>query len=294
MASEARRLPGNASGALFVDASCIDCNTCRLIAPETYVEQDGQSVVRAQPVDAAARERAARALIACPTASIGVRAAGDPGWRAPLLAARTAFPEPVDAEVSFCGWTSADSYGAWSWLLTRPGGNVLIDSPRWSEPLAERIAALGGVRWMFLTHRDDVADHERWAARFGAERVLHAADADSTRGIERLLTGDDPVSLEPDLTVIPTPGHTRGHAVLLHADRHLFTGDHLAWDSADRRLIAFRSVCWYDWRAQTDSMRRLLQHHFEWVLPGHGERVHLPPDRMHTELEACVRWMEHA
>ena len=292
MASLDRRLPGNVPGALFVDSTCIDCDTCRLLDPAVYRAEGGQSVVHAQPAGVAAWERACKALVSCPTASIGVRApAGAEGdaLREGLARARAAFPDPVDAEVAFCGWTSAESYGAWSWLLRRPGGNVLVDSPRFSEPLARAIEAQGGARWMFLTHRDDVADHARWAARLGAERVMHADDAGAgERAMERLLTGDAPVRLADDLLVIPTPGHTRGHAVLLHADRHLFTGDHLAWDSGEQRLVAFRSVCWYDWGRQTDSMVRLLDYTFRWVLPGHGERVELAPDLMRTRVMECI------
>lgn len=29
---------------------------------------------------------------------------------------------------------------------------------------------------MFLTHQDDVADHAKWAARFGCERIIHEDD----------------------------------------------------------------------------------------------------------------------
>ena len=32
-------------------------------------------------------------------------------------------------------------------------GNILVDVPRWTPLLAQRLAALGGVRWIFLTHR---------------------------------------------------------------------------------------------------------------------------------------------
>jgi ferredoxin len=80
MARLAQRLPQNASGDLYVDASCIDCETCRQIAPGVFARHDGagQSVVRAQPADAAERRRALMALAACPTASIGQAGARDP------------------------------------------------------------------------------------------------------------------------------------------------------------------------------------------------------------------------
>ena len=50
MALVALRLPGNVEGELFVDSSCIDCDACRQIAPATFDERDGQSVVYCQPV----------------------------------------------------------------------------------------------------------------------------------------------------------------------------------------------------------------------------------------------------
>ena len=173
-----------------------------------------------------------------------------------------------------CGYAAESSFGATSWLVVRRGGNVLVDSPRFAGPLLARIRELGGARFMFLTHRDDVADHARWAEALGCERVLHARDVSGrTRDVERKIESDAPVALAEDLLVIPVPGHTPGSAALLHGERFLFTGDHL-WGDAEGHLGASRSVCWYDWGEQTRSMERLLAHRFEWVLPGHGRPWH--------------------
>jgi glyoxylase-like metal-dependent hydrolase (beta-lactamase superfamily II) len=123
---------------------------------------------------------------------------------------------------------------------------------------------------MFLTHRDDVADHARWAAALGCARVLHARDVSSgTRGVEVRLEGDDPVPLGEGLVAIPVPGHTAGSAALLADDRVLFTGDHL-WGDAEGRLGASRAVCWWSWERQAASMERLAAFRFDVVLPGHG------------------------
>ena len=145
---------------------------------------------------------------------------------------------------------------------------------------------------MLLTHQDDVADHQKFHDRFGCERVLHHDDVRTkTAAVEWKPSGSDPVAIEDDLLMIPTPGHTRGHAVFLYRDRYLFTGDHLAWNPNGDRLYAFRGACWYSWTEQTKSMARLLDYRFEWVLPGHGRPIHLDADRMHAELERCVAWM---
>jgi glyoxylase-like metal-dependent hydrolase (beta-lactamase superfamily II) len=165
---------------------------------------------------------------------------------------------------------------------------VLVDSPRAAKPLYERIAALGGVRTLVLSHRDDIADHAALARRFGCERVMHVADA-GTLPIERRISGDAPVALDDELTLIPVPGHTRGSVALLYRDKFLFTGDHLWWDEEDERLDMGRGVCWYSWRDQLRSLERLRDYRFEWVLPGHGRRFHAPSaDAMRAALDEAI------
>jgi glyoxylase-like metal-dependent hydrolase (beta-lactamase superfamily II) len=151
---------------------------------------------------------------------------------------------------------------------------VLVDSPRATPRLLAKIEALGGVRWMFLTHKDDVVDHAKFAKRFGCTRVIHAADVThDTRDVERVLDGDAPTRLAPDLLVIPVPGHTRGSAALLYRDAVLFTGDHLFATEDGRALYAAHSVCWWSWDAQKRSLATLLAYEFRAVLPGHEGRM---------------------
>src|SRR6185369_6168413 len=191
----------NVEGDFFVDSTCIDCDLCRQIAPETFSDVGDQSIVHRQPRTGQEEFAALKALVTCPTASIG--ALGNHSARTKKAVA--AYPELIDENVYFCGFASESSFGASSYLITRPGGNVLIDSPRFASPLVKRIAEMGGVRWMFLTHRDDVADHKQWASRFDAERIMHNDDIGrSLSGIERRLKGNDPIALDDDLTVIPT------------------------------------------------------------------------------------------
>jgi glyoxylase-like metal-dependent hydrolase (beta-lactamase superfamily II)/ferredoxin len=261
----ALRVPENAPGDLFVDSSCIACDTCRRLAPGIFAgAEDERSFVIRQPASEAERRRALLALVSCPTASIG-----SVSHRGVAEASR-ALPEEVAPGVLSCGYAAEASFGASAWLLRRPEGNVLVDSPRAARPLLDRLRALGGVRTMFLTHRDDVADHERFREALGCERVLHEGDlARGTADVELVLEGDAPVRLADDLLAIPVPGHTRGSAALLWKDEVLFTGDHL-WADAEGRLGASRAVCWWSWDAQLRSLERLLDHRFAWVFPGHG------------------------
>lgn len=295
MAQIERRLPQNVDGDFFVDDSCIDCDACRQIAPATFRDHGDQSSVFHQPSTPDEAHRALMALVACPTASIGTTS---PGSHRKVREAVKAFPTNVFSNVYYCGFNAEASFGAWSYLIVRApvdGGNILVDSPRFTAPLVKRIEELGGVALMFLSHRDDIADHTKFAAHFRCPRVMHQADGAARLGIEQVIDGEAPVSLGSDLVCIPTPGHTQGHQVLLYRDKAgiaaLFTGDHLAWSPRRQTLIAFRDVCWYSWPVQTRSMERLLDYRFEWVLPGHGRIHHLPAAEMHDHLERCVEWM---
>jgi glyoxylase-like metal-dependent hydrolase (beta-lactamase superfamily II)/ferredoxin len=286
MAQAERRLDHNAGGDFFVDATCIDCDTCRWMAPETFVQREGQASVSRQPKTEAETHRALMALVSCPTASIGAEQKHD------MSGAVAALPDRIDDNVYHCGYHSESSFGATSYLIVRPEGNVLVDSPRFTKPLVRRIEELGGVATMFLTHRDDVADHAKFREHFGCERVLHEDEIRAgTRDVERPLSGLDPVPLADDLLVIPTPGHTSGSCCLLYRDKFLFTGDHLAWSESRGHIYGFRSVCWYDWDELVASTEKLTGYTFEWVLPGHGRRCHFSKEQMSGEMARALRWM---
>lgn len=282
MAERSKAVGENAPGAFFVDSSCIDCDTCRQLAPATFADAGLHSYVRVQPGNAAEGRAALHALLACPTASIGTQQK----WEIP--AANADFPLRLEDNVYYCGFNSPKSYGGNSYFVEHPAGNWLIDSPRFVESLARRFEQRGGIRHIFLTHRDDVADADKWADRFGARRIIHRLELSAQPGAEWVVSGHDPIALEDGFVAIPTPGHTRGHVVLLYANRFLFTGDHLAWDRETLSLTAHRDYCWYSWREQVNSLRKLAGYSFEWVLPGHGQRVRLESAEMRRAMEKLV------
>lgn len=288
MAKLARRLAENVPGDFYVDDTCIDCDACRQIAPTIFRDHGDQSSVYRQPQTEEETRLALMSLVACPTASIGTTRKYD------ARIGVNAFPAHVAENIYFCGFTSESSFGAWSYLILRPeeeGGNVLVDSPRFTQPLVKKIAEMGGIRTIFLTHRDDIADHAAFAKRFNAERVMHADDGAAPLGMERIIEGEEEVRLDRDLILIPVPGHTRGHMVMLYRNKFLFTGDHLAWSPVRETLTAFRSACWYSWTEQTRSMEKLARHDFQWVLPGHG-RIHQDTTNgMRAHLRGCIEWM---
>src|SRR5882724_7786023 len=96
MANSKKQVPENVPGDFFVDSTCIDCDTCRQIAPSVFGEAVETSFVKAQPVSASDRRHALQALLACPTGSIGCLGDDD------LKVVTEDFPLPVEGPVFYC------------------------------------------------------------------------------------------------------------------------------------------------------------------------------------------------
>src|SRR6202790_3274289 len=233
MANPNKRVLENVPGDFFVDSTCIDCDACRQIAPAVFGEAAETSFVKAQPGSSTDRRQSLQALLACPTGSIGCL--GDDNVKAVM----PDFPLVIEEPVYYCGYNSPKSYGGNSYFIKHAAGNWLIDSPKFVTPLVKQLEALGGIAHIFLTHRDDVADAESYAEHFQSRRIIHRDELSSQPGAEVVIDGAGPWELAPGFLAIPTPGHTKGHCVLLFQDRFLFTGDHLDWDRDGRQLSDF-------------------------------------------------------
>jgi ferredoxin len=73
MATLAERLPLNVAGRFYVDASCIDCDQCRVQAPDFFGRdpETGTSYVKRQPDTADEVALVQQAATDCATSSIG-------------------------------------------------------------------------------------------------------------------------------------------------------------------------------------------------------------------------------
>jgi ferredoxin len=73
MATLSERNPDNVPGPYYTDSSCIDCDQCRVIAPDFFTrnEDTGMTYVTRQPVTAEEIELVEEARLACATESIG-------------------------------------------------------------------------------------------------------------------------------------------------------------------------------------------------------------------------------
>jgi glyoxylase-like metal-dependent hydrolase (beta-lactamase superfamily II)/ferredoxin len=286
--AEKTRLPSNIKGDFYVNSACVDCDICRQLVPDMFSAMDGLSVVIRQPETEYERRRAFHALLSCPTAAIGSKS------KEGLAKAMNDFPLQLSEDVYYCGYSSAKSYGGHSYFIKRLEGNLLIDSPRFVPALVKKIIELGGISTIFLTHidTDEKNDADLYAKHFGAEIILHENEQAERSGRECHLTGIQPIHLHRDIKLLPVPGHTKGHTVLLYKEKYLFAGDHLHWDRHTNELGATRDYCFHSWSEQTKSMERIVNESFQWILPRHGAWIELDRTTMKKAITHLVERMK--
>jgi glyoxylase-like metal-dependent hydrolase (beta-lactamase superfamily II) len=262
MARQDQAHQDNVDGQWFVDTRCIGCDAARHWAPDLIgMDTSGQSTLSRQPESPEEVAALWRAAEACPTKSIGNRESARPP--------ADVFPVELTTGVYALGHNSPSSFGAHSYLATRAAGNLMIDSPRYTRALAETIDGIGGVKHVLLTHRDDVADADQWADRYGARVWIHHDDADAAPYATDITTGDQRVN--DGVASIHIPGHTKGHVAYHVDDRFLFTGDALFWNHRSEELDVTPKQTWYSWDALADSMDSINGLNVEWIFPGHGK-----------------------
>lgn len=284
MAKASRTNPDNRPGNFFVDTRCIGCHVCERLAPETFTLENDLSYVKHQPDDDALEKRAIIALLSCPVFAIGMKER-----RERIDAVTKSLPLKLHENVYFCGYNARSSFGASAYFIRRERGNILIDSPRFDRRLLRALEEMGGIRYIYLTHKDDIADYQKFKHHFGADVIYHADDFNyKIQHAEITLRGEEIFVLDEEVTIIPQPGHTRGHTVLLYKAYYLFSGDHLAYDAKSNRLYAFKDFCWYDWLTQLHAMERLLQYDFSYLLPGHGAQFHTDAKTMRKMLKELL------
>lgn len=286
MADKTKALAMNVPGRFFVDSTCINCDACRDFAPEVFGEAENFAYVMKQPQSREETDAVELALLQCPRGAIGSYESIK--IEAQRLQAR--FPEFVAEDVYYLGYNSPKSFGGKSYLIKHPLGNWMVDSPRFHKDLVEKIEKAGGLKYIFLTHRDDVADADQYASHFGAERIIHRHELSAQPQSEIVLEGSENRSFG-EFKVLFTPGHTEGHCMLLYKNKFLFSGDTLTSRHRFGELIEpwHPRVCWFDWAVMIESLEMLKSYDFEWLMPGHGRMARLNPGTASIEVERAVK-----
>ena len=288
-----QRLDGNVEGILYVNDRCINCAACSNFAPTIFERGPKfKHVVYKQPTlqNRDELEEARAALAACPVAAIRVESKVNDSeaelksslsikTNGVLLFPRPIQPEQTDLGVFYLGHHNEGSFGAIPYLVRGKSHegkhiSVMVDTPRFCRSAVTAVKSLSpaGPDYLFLTHVDDTADHNKWAEEFpNMKRIFHEGDlgrhnwiGDVTlEHVEVLLKGtmeDDTKELmfwnidgnqidekqsirEEELVILHTPGHSPGSISLLFRPKSdsvhnnckgvLFTGDTYSWTTRD-------------------------------------------------------------
>jgi glyoxylase-like metal-dependent hydrolase (beta-lactamase superfamily II)/ferredoxin len=333
-----KRLPDNADGVLYVNDRCIDCATCSHFAPTIFSRTNlGHHIVHTQPSTEHEIDTARAALAACPVAAIRIETSaqrhhrGEETLSSPDDAALAKnltlstrlngrsypFPRQLTEHVWYLGHHNEHSFGATPYLTfikseeSQTNTWIMIDSPRYCQSAVETVLSLtgpSGPDYLFLTHVDDTADHEKWKLRFPLlQRIFHAKELgrnnwlgdatleqveilvqpnvphdydDNTRnsGPDALqaydLTGRALSAREVDaqtgVVIYHTPGHSPGSiSLLLKSDGVLFSGDTLGYTDRTKTLTGFPRYG-RDLRLQKATLDQMEAIPWDVVAPGHG------------------------
>jgi glyoxylase-like metal-dependent hydrolase (beta-lactamase superfamily II) len=259
------------------------------VAPGLIVRaENGRSVFARQPVGSDEVEQAWRAAMICPTRSVGHVSLSRPDT--------PVYPHDLGDNVYRLGHNARSSFGAHSYLVRNSvGGNVMIDAPRWTREVYGPVGELGGLSDILLTHRDDIADADRYAERFDARVWIHRDDGGPVPYATHHIDGVEPAPIRDDVVAFPVPGHTKGSVLYLINGHLLFSGDSLAWSPDQGRLIAFRNACWYSWPAQQASLERFAEsaYRFDRLFCGHGWSHDADASGFHQSLvDLCARMLD--
>jgi len=316
------RYADNAEGVLYVNEACINCQACHRFAPTVFeMDETRQSHhrVRKQPnlADHEEMDQARAALSACPVAAIRVdhSLAKDEltqqlareltlnekvsGWSHP-------FPRAVVdggySNVYHVGHHNEHSFGGVPYLVKGHSDSVLVDAPKFSKSAVrtvESIVGTNGPSYMFLTHVDDTADHEKWAEHYpNMKRIFHSGDLGpgnwrrdkELENCEVILHGTSTEESfkawtlngkeledigQEEFLVLHTPGHSRGSISLYYRPTEggvLFTGDTLGWSGRTETLTGFPRYG-RDLKLQAKTLENFLKLPGRWdlIAPGHGQ-----------------------
>ena len=152
-----------------------------------------------------------------------------------------------------------------SFVLQRPQGHVIVYNSPGITTAADEIRALGGAARLVINH-----GHE---AMYGAPELdvpVFVGEKDRAELARRLPvagTFTERCTIDDDLEVIPTPGHTPGATSYLWnsgTHRFLFTGDFLWVEHGDWKAVVLGSS---DRAASLESLARLRELDFDVLVP---------------------------
>jgi glyoxylase-like metal-dependent hydrolase (beta-lactamase superfamily II) len=153
-----------------------------------------------------------------------------------------------------------DTLGGTSYFIVRNEGNILIDCPALDQTNQDFLAAHGGVRWLFLTHRGAIGKTAEIQKALGCKVLMQEQEAYLLPGLT-VTTFSQEFILDAAVKVIWTPGHSPGSSCLYYSTLGgiLFSGRHLV-PNQKGEAVPLRTAKTFHWPRQINSVQLLLKH----------------------------------
>lgn len=155
-----------------------------------------------------------------------------------------------------------DTLGGTAYFIVENEVNILIDSPAWDEFNLEYLRSLGGVKWLFLTHRGAIGKLQTIQAiqaAFDCEVVIQEQEAYLLPELQ-VTTFERELNLAGLGRVIWTPGHSPGSACLYYPKLGgvLFSGRHILPNQLGEP-VPLRTAKTFHWFRQLQSIQLLRE-----------------------------------
>ncbi len=150
-----------------------------------------------------------------------------------------------------------DTLGATSYFIVEKSGNTLLDCPAWNPLNQEFIQNKGGVRWLFVTHRNGMAKVPEIQASWNCEVIIQEQEAYLLPEVE-VTSFPDEHTFASHFLALWTPGYTPGSSCLYYnaLGGVLFSGRHLL-PNIQGQLLPLRTSKTFHWPRQLRSVKKL-------------------------------------
>lgn len=150
-----------------------------------------------------------------------------------------------------------DTLGGTAYLIVENEANILIDCPAWNEVNQNYLSSLGGIRWLFLTHRGAIGKAREIQESLGCEILIQEQEAYLLPGL-RVTTFEQDFNLSDLAQIIWTPGHSPGSSCLYYPQQGgiLFSGRHIL-PNGQGEILPLRTAKTFHWFRQLQSIKLL-------------------------------------